>query len=50
MSNLSPNGFYGAGFGGNYIIIEPKEQIVIVMRWCEPAKANAMLGLIKEAL
>ena len=50
MSNLSANGYYAAGFGGNYIIVEPKEKLVIVLRWCEPAKANKMLGLIKKAL
>jgi len=50
MSNLSANGFYGAGFGGNYIIIEPEENLVIVLRWCEPSETNRILGLIKEAL
>lgn len=50
MNNLSKNGYYAAGFGGNYIIIEPQEQLVIVFRWCESSKANAMLGLIKKAL
>ena len=50
MSNLSEQGFYAAGFGGNYIIIEPEQNIVIVMRWCEPSSANKMLGMIKEAL
>lgn len=50
MSNLSTNGYYAAGFGGNYIIVEPQEKLVIVMRWCEPSKANKMLGLIKKSL
>lgn len=50
MNNLSKNGFYAAGFGGNYIIVEPEENLVIVLRWCEPSKANKMLGMIKESL
>ena len=25
MANLSASGFYAAGFGGNYIIVEPEE-------------------------
>ncbi len=50
MSNLSSDGYYAAGFGGNYIIVEPEENLVIVMRWCEPSEANRMLGLIKDAL
>ena len=49
MSELSDKGYYAAGFGGNYIIIEPESNIVIVMRWCEPSEANRMLGLIKKA-
>jgi len=50
MNNLSNNGFYAAGFGGNYIIVEPDHDLVIVLRWCEPSKGNKALGLIKEAL
>lgn len=48
MSHLSPNGFYAAGFGGNYIIVEPEEDLVIVMRWCDPAYANDLLSMIKD--
>ena len=50
MSNLSKEGFYAAGFGGNYIIVEPDDQLVIVLRWCEPSQANRMLGLIMQAM
>lgn len=50
MSELSSSGFYAAGFGGNYIIIEPEDKLVVVLRWCEPSETNRMLGLIKEAL
>jgi len=49
MPALSKNAFYAAGFGGNYIIVEPEDQVVIVMRWCEPSQANRMLELIKAA-
>ncbi len=50
MSELSDKGFYAAGFGGNYIIIEPENNLVVVLRWCQPSEANRMLGLIKKAL
>lgn len=50
MNNLSENGYYAAGFGGNYIIVEPDHDLVIVFRWCEPSKANQALGLIKSSL
>ena len=50
MSNLSATGYYAAGFGGNYIIVEPDYDMVIVLRWCDPPKANKALGLIKQAV
>ncbi len=50
MNALSNKGFYAAGFGGNYIIVEPEDNIVIVLRWCDPSSANRMLGMIKEAM
>lgn len=50
MSALSNTGFYAAGFGGNYIIVEPEDSIVIVLRWCDPSSANRMLGMIKDAM
>ena len=50
LSSLSKDGFYAAGFGGNYIIIEPEENLVVVFRWCEPSKASDMFALIKEAM
>lgn len=50
MSNLSREGYYAAGFGGNYIIIEPELDLVIVTRWLEPSKANEFLKLVKKAI
>jgi len=50
MSSLSSTGYYAAGFGGNYIIVEPKDNLVIVMRWCDPSKANRALELIRQAI
>ena len=50
MSNLTSNGYYAAGFGGNYIIIEPELNLVVVTRWLEPSKANEFLGLVKDSI
>jgi len=50
MSNLSKNGYYAAGFGGNYIIIEPDKNLVVVLRWCDPSHTNKLLGMIQEAI
>lgn len=49
MTNLSNNAFYAAGFGGNYIIIEPDHDLVIVTRWLEPSKANEFVRLVKDS-
>lgn len=49
MTNLSNNAFYAAGFGGNYIIIEPDHDLVIVTRWLEPSKANEFVKLVKDS-
>ena len=50
MPSLTKNGFYAAGFGGNYIIIEPDKNLVIVLRWCDPSSANRLLSLIHEVV
>lgn len=38
--------FYAAGFGGNFIIIDQKRDLVIVTRWLEPSKLGDFLNLI----
>ena len=50
MSQLSENAFYAAGFGGNYIIVEPKHNLVVVLRWTDPGQVNAFLEMLYEAL
>lgn len=42
--------FYAAGFGGNYIVVDQKNQLVIVTRWLEPSKMGEMVKLVYEAL
>jgi CubicO group peptidase (beta-lactamase class C family) len=41
--------FYAAGFGGNYIIVDQKEDIVIVTRWLEPSKIGEMVKLVYDS-
>lgn len=38
--------FYAAGFGGNFIIVDQKRDMVIVTRWLEPSKLEDFLKLI----
>ena len=42
--------YYAAGFGGNYIVVDEKEDLVIVTRWLEPSKMKEMVKLVYDAL
>ena len=46
MDGLDQDLFYAAGFGGNFIIIDQKQKLVIVIRWLEPSKLEEFLNLI----
>ncbi len=42
--------FYAAGFGGNYIVVAPEQQLVIVTRWLEPRQMGTFTKMVFEAL
>ena len=42
--------FYAAGFGGNFIVIDQKNDLMIVTRWLEPRKIGEMVELVRDAL
>jgi len=42
--------FYAAGFGGNYIVVDQKNDIVIVTRWLEPSKLGEFLKIFYEGI
>ncbi|PRX42910.1 serine hydrolase domain-containing protein [Salegentibacter salegens] len=44
--NVDKNIFYAAGFGGNFIIVDRKENLVIVTRWLEPSKIEEFVQKI----
>ncbi|WP_026916037.1 serine hydrolase domain-containing protein [Christiangramia portivictoriae] len=46
MENIDKDLFYAAGFGGNFIIIDQKQKLMIVTRWLEPSKLEEFLNLI----
>lgn len=50
MKSLSENGFYAAGFGGNFIIIEPEHNLVVVTRWLNPPVVGEFLEAILKSL
>ena len=44
------NIFYAAGFGGNFIVIVPDEELVIVTRWLEPSQIGSFVKEVLDAL
>jgi CubicO group peptidase (beta-lactamase class C family) len=48
MGAISSNAFYASGFGGNYILIEPDHDLVLVMRWLEPAKSGEFVKMVLD--
>ena len=47
---VTQNVFYASGFGGNYIVIIPDEDIVIVTRWLEPSQIGLFVKKVIDAL
>jgi CubicO group peptidase (beta-lactamase class C family) len=50
MEGVPDHVFYGAGFGGNYVVVDQKNNMVIVTRWLEPKKLGAFLAKVYAAL
>lgn len=42
--------YYAAGFGGNFIVIDKTNDLVIVTRWLEPNKIGPMVQLVLDSL
>lgn len=47
---LSENIYYAAGFGGNFIVIDKENDLVVVTRWLEPSKIGAFMTKVNTAL
>ena len=47
---LSENIFYAAGFGGNFIVIDKENDLVVVTRWLEPSKIEEFMQKVNKAL
>ncbi|MGB7394373.1 MAG: serine hydrolase [Pricia sp.] len=47
---LSENIYYAAGFGGNFIVIDKENDLVVVTRWLEPDRIGEFMGLVSESL
>ena len=47
---LSEDIYYAAGFGGNFIVIDKENDVVVVTRWLEPDKIDEFMTLVNSAL
>ncbi|WP_297690769.1 serine hydrolase [uncultured Eudoraea sp.] len=47
---LSEDIYYAAGFGGNFIVIDKANSLVVVTRWLEPSKIGDFMDLIQDAM
>ena len=46
---LPENIYYGAGFGGNFIVIIPNHNLVVVVRWIDSSKIGDFVKLIIDS-
>ncbi len=42
--------YYAAGFGGNYIVVDKTNNMVVVTRWLEPSKLGEFMKLLQNSL
>jgi len=42
--------YYAAGFGGNFIVVDAENDLVIVTRWLQPSQIGEMVRLVLAAL
>jgi CubicO group peptidase (beta-lactamase class C family) len=42
--------YYAAGFGGNFIVIAPEQELVMVVRWLEPSQIGPFVQQVFKAL
>jgi CubicO group peptidase (beta-lactamase class C family) len=47
---LPENIYYAAGFGGNFIVVDTENDLVVVTRWLEPDKIGRFMGLVNAGL
>jgi CubicO group peptidase (beta-lactamase class C family) len=47
---VSKEVYYAAGFGGNYIVIDEENDLVVVTRWIDNSKIGEVMRLLQEAV
>ncbi|MEM9884298.1 MAG: family 16 glycoside hydrolase [Bacteroidota bacterium] len=49
MEGVSEDIYYAAGFGGNYIVVDQENNMVVVTRWLEPSRLGEFLKLVQAS-
>ncbi|UOY08760.1 beta-lactamase family protein [Muricauda sp. SCSIO 64092] len=47
---VSETVFYAAGFGGNFIVVDWKNDMVVVTRWLEPSKIGEFMRMVSASI
>lgn len=42
--------YYAAGFGGNFIVVCPEQDLVMVLRWLEPSQIESFVQMVYKSL
>lgn len=50
LKDVSTDIYYANGFGGNYIVVDNKNDIVVVTRWLDGTRLSDLLQLINKAI
>ena len=50
FKGLSPDIYSANGFGGNFIVVDNENDLVIVARWLEPNKLGDFLKLVTNSI
>ncbi len=50
VAEAPQSAFYASGFGGNYIVVDQENDLVIVARWLEPARLVEFLLKVYQSL
>jgi CubicO group peptidase (beta-lactamase class C family) len=48
--DVSDDIYFGAGFGGNYIVIDQANDLVVVTRWMDDNKMGEFMKLLEQSL
>ena len=48
--DVSPQIYYAAGFGGNYIVVDNEHDLVVVTRWMDDSKMGELMKQIIESI